>query len=156
MLGVGGWWREGDGANFNGQYDRRCFRQMGPRLRPVRSKKALSPNTVHLTILKHFANSIRTLQTAPRGRSRKLLILRFTPPGCRWPRLETTRSCRISSNIASWNAFLSPGGEQQQRETVCDERRARRAQESRSGSSPPFKAASCIKPRTAKCAISRP
>src|ERR1035441_1767847 len=58
----------------------------------------------------HVENSIRTLQQAPRGRRGKLLILRFTPRGRRWPRLETTRSCRISFNTASWNAFLSRGG----------------------------------------------
>src|SRR2546428_10227288 len=68
------------------------------------------PNTVHLMILMHFENSIRTLQQAPRGRSGKLLIFLLTPRGRRWPRLETTRSSRISSSIASWNAFLSRGG----------------------------------------------
>src|ERR1039457_6766232 len=67
-------------------------------------------NTVHLTMLMHFANSIRTLPQAPRGRRGKLLIWRFTPRGRRWPRLETTRSCRISFTTASWNAFLSRGG----------------------------------------------
>src|SRR5271170_7232464 len=69
-----------------------------------------NPNTVHLTILMHLENSIRSLQQVPRGRRGKLLILRFTPRGRRWPRLETTRSCRISSKTASWNAFLAGGG----------------------------------------------
>ena len=44
---------------------------------------ASSPNTVHLTILIHFENSICTLQQAPRGRRGKLLILRLTPRGRR-------------------------------------------------------------------------
>jgi len=67
-------------------------------------------NTVHLTILMHFVKSIRMLEQGPRGRSGKLLIFRLTPRGRRWPRLETTRSSRSSSSTASWNAFLSPGG----------------------------------------------
>jgi hypothetical protein len=36
-----------------------------------------------------------------RGRMGKLLILRFTPRGLRRPRLDTTRSCRISLSVAS-------------------------------------------------------
>jgi len=45
-----------------------------------------------------------------RGRSVKLLILRFTPRGLRGLRLETTRPCRISSSALLWNALLSRGG----------------------------------------------
>jgi len=36
--------------------------------------------------------------------------LRFTPRGLIRLRLDTTRSSRISSRIASWNAFLFRGG----------------------------------------------
>ena len=69
-----------------------------------------NPNTVHFTILMHSAISIRTCQRAPRGRSGKLLILRFTPRGLRRPRLETTRSCKISASTALGNAGFARGG----------------------------------------------
>jgi hypothetical protein len=39
-----------------------------------------------------------------------LLILRFSPRGLIRLRLETTRSSRISSTIASWKTFLCRGG----------------------------------------------
>ena len=45
-----------------------------------------------------------------RRRSGKQLILRLTPRGLRRFRLETTRSCRISSSTFSWKAFLCRGG----------------------------------------------
>ncbi len=45
-----------------------------------------------------------------RRRSGKLLILRLTPRGLRRFRLETTRSCRISSRTFSWKACLCRGG----------------------------------------------
>src|ERR1035441_8598188 len=67
-------------------------------------------NTVHLTILMHSENSTRTWRQAARERNGKLLILRFTPRGLRRPRLDTTRSCKISANTRSWNAFLARGG----------------------------------------------
>src|ERR1039458_796065 len=53
---------------------------------------------------------MRTFKPAVRGRSGKLLILRFTPRGLRRPRLDTTRSCKISAKTLSWSAFLSRGG----------------------------------------------
>ena len=58
----------------------------------------------------HSENSIRTLQPALRGRSGKLLIFRFTARGRRRRRLETTRTCKISLSIVSWNPGLSCGG----------------------------------------------
>src|ERR1035437_4602266 len=62
-------------------------------------------------ILIHFENSTRTWRQAARGRNGKLLILRFTPRGLRRPRLDTTRSCKISASTVSWNAFLARGGD---------------------------------------------
>jgi hypothetical protein len=44
-----------------------------------------------------------------RGLSGKLLVFRFTPRGLRGLRLETTRSCRISSSTLLWNALLPRG-----------------------------------------------
>src|ERR1017187_5033016 len=67
-------------------------------------------NTVHLMILMHSENSTRTWRQAARGRNGKLLVLRFTPRGLGPPRLDTTRSCKISANTRSWNAFLARGG----------------------------------------------
>jgi len=58
----------------------------------------------------HSENSTRTFRQAARGRSGKLLILRFTARGLRRPRLDTTRSCKISASTVSWNAFLARGG----------------------------------------------
>jgi hypothetical protein len=57
-------------------------------------------NTVHLTILIAFWESIDGNGFACRGRRGKLLILRFTPRKFRRLRLETTRSCWISSRTA--------------------------------------------------------
>jgi hypothetical protein len=67
----------------------------------------ISLNTVHFMTLMHREISTRAFRPAVLGCSEKLLILRLTPRGCRWPRLETTRSCRISSRTASWNCFFS-------------------------------------------------
>ncbi len=53
---------------------------------------------------------MRVVPLGLRGRSGKLLILRLTPRGVWRPRLETTRSSRISSRTASWNASLRLGG----------------------------------------------
>src|SRR5579859_2249882 len=58
----------------------------------------------------HLAISIPVAFDAWCGRKGKLLILRFTPRGLRRPRLETTRSWRISASTASWNAFFARGG----------------------------------------------
>jgi hypothetical protein len=60
-----------------------------------------SRNTVHFMILRHPEISMRTFKPAARGRSGKLLILRFTPRGLRRHRLETTRSCKISPSTDS-------------------------------------------------------
>ena len=43
-----------------------------------------------------------------------MLILRFTPRGILRPRLDTTRSCRISASSALWNSFHRGGGESRQ------------------------------------------
>jgi hypothetical protein len=55
------------------------------------------PNTVHLSTLIAFLISIDDSGLFVRRRSGKLLILRLTPRKLRRLRLETTRSCRISS-----------------------------------------------------------
>jgi hypothetical protein len=56
-----------------------------------------------------------------RGRSGKLLILRFTLRGLRRGRLETTRSCRISSSTLLWSALLCRGGDSAEgRELAAD------------------------------------
>jgi len=65
-----------------------------------------SLNTVYLSILTTFSGLIGGNGLLPRGRSGKLLIFRFTPRGLRRLRLETTRSCRISSSTFLWNIFL--------------------------------------------------
>src|SRR3974377_589374 len=70
----------------------------------------LKVNTVHLIILMLRATSIRTLLSFWRRRTGNLLCCRLTPRGRRWPRLETTRSARISCSIASWNLFFCRGG----------------------------------------------
>ena len=44
---------------------------------------------------------MRPVQLGPRGRNGKLLIFRLTPRGIRRPRLDTTRSSRISASTAS-------------------------------------------------------
>ena len=64
----------------------------------VRSRA--SPNTVHLMILIAVEISMAGRGLARGGRSGKLLILRLTPRGLRRLRLDTTRSCRISSRTA--------------------------------------------------------
>jgi hypothetical protein len=63
-------------------------------------KVQVRPNTVHLMILITFRTSITGSGFACRGRKGKLLILRFTPRKFRRFRLDTTRSCRISSRTA--------------------------------------------------------
>ena len=68
--------------------------------------RVLSPNTVYLSILIAFSGLIGGNGLIPRGRSGKLLIFRFTPRGLRRLRLETTRSCGISSSTFLWNIFL--------------------------------------------------
>ena len=60
-----------------------------------------SLNTVHLKTMTTTLTCIGGSGGTPRGRSGKLLIFRFTPRGLRRPRLETTRSCRISSSTRS-------------------------------------------------------
>ena len=57
-------------------------------------------NTVHLSTLIAFLISIGDSGLFVRRRSGKLLILRLTPRELRRLRLETTRSCRISSRTA--------------------------------------------------------
>ncbi len=57
-------------------------------------------NTVHLMILIVVEISMAGRGLARGGRSGKLLILRLTPRGLRRRRLDTTRSCRISSRTA--------------------------------------------------------
>ena len=57
-----------------------------------------------------FLISIGGRALARRGRSGKLLILRWTPGGSRGLRLDTPRSCRISSSRLFWNRFLCRGG----------------------------------------------
>ena len=66
-------------------------------LNDMSTSKRANPNTVHLSILMCCETSVMAGSLTPRGRIGKLLILRFTPRGFRRPRLETTRSCRISS-----------------------------------------------------------
>jgi hypothetical protein len=61
---------------------------------------AANPNTVHLSILMAFLISIGGSGLFVRRRSGKLLIFRLTPRKLRRLRLETTRSCRISSSTA--------------------------------------------------------
>ena len=63
--------------------------------------RSLSLNTVHLTIW--IAELKRNAVVGRRflGRRGNLLILRFTPRGLHRLRLETTRSCRISSSTRS-------------------------------------------------------
>jgi hypothetical protein len=63
------------------------------------------PNTVYLSILIALSGLIGGSGWMRRGRRGKLLIFRFTPLGWRWLRLETTRSCRISSSTFLWNVF---------------------------------------------------
>src|SRR5438034_7143850 len=62
---------------------------------------AAKPNTLHLTIRIALTMSTGLRGLAWRGRSGKLLILRLTPRGLRRPRLEATRSCRISPSTRS-------------------------------------------------------
>src|SRR5260221_5034304 len=69
-----------------------------------------SHNTVHLMTLIAFLMLTDGSGLAFRGRSGKLLILRFTPRGLRRARLDTTRSCRISLITRSCSALLSSGG----------------------------------------------
>jgi len=57
-------------------------------------------NTVHLMILIALRRLIGGNGLAFRGRRGKLLILRFTPRKFRRFRLDTTRSCKISSRTA--------------------------------------------------------
>ena len=64
-------------------------------------KTRFNSNTVHLMILIDLSMSTGGRGVAWRGRSGKLLILRLTPRGLRRLRLETTRSCRISSSTLS-------------------------------------------------------
>ena len=49
----------------------------------------------------HWEKSVGLLEVHPGGRNGKLLILRLTPRGIRRPRLETTRSSRISLRTVS-------------------------------------------------------
>src|ERR1700757_4742519 len=72
---------------------------------------APKPNTVHLTIWIASARLIGGRARSVLRRIGKLLILRLTPRGLRWFRLETTRSCRISASTARWNAARCFGGE---------------------------------------------
>ena len=60
-----------------------------------------SPNTVHLMILIVLPMLIAGRWRACRRRIGNLLILRLTPRGFRRPRLDTTRSCRISRSTHS-------------------------------------------------------
>src|SRR3990170_7290850 len=61
-------------------------------------------------IIMHFKMLIGVKGVESRRRSGKLVILRLTPRGLRRLRLDTTRSCNISSNKASWNAVRCRGG----------------------------------------------
>ena len=63
-------------------------------------KDPASANTVHLSILIAFRKLIGGSGLAFRGRRGNLLIFRFTPRKLRRLRLDTTRSCRISSRTA--------------------------------------------------------
>jgi hypothetical protein len=65
-----------------------------------RRAHAFKLNTVHLSILMAFLISIGGSGLFVRRRSGKLLILRLTPRELRRLRLQTTRSCRISSSTA--------------------------------------------------------
>ena len=76
----------------------------------VTATAGLQPNTVHFNILMRCAASTRTLLSLWRRRAGILLCCRRTPRGRRNPRLDTTRTCRISSITASWNAFRCRGG----------------------------------------------
>jgi hypothetical protein len=58
-------------------------------------KVRTKPNTVHFIIWIASARLIGGKARSVLRRIGKLLILRLTPRGLRWFRLETTRSCRI-------------------------------------------------------------
>jgi hypothetical protein len=73
------------------------FYQTGYSLHTLRQA---SRNTVHLIILMAVEMSMAGSGLARGGRSGKLLILRLIPRGLRRLRLDTTRSCRISSRTA--------------------------------------------------------
>src|ERR1700758_5293331 len=65
---------------------------------------------------------MRVVGCGARGRSRYLLILRFTPRGTCRPRLLTTRSSRISSSTAQCRARLARGGKcGEQRQLAADD-----------------------------------
>ena len=70
-----------------------------------------------------------------RRRSGKLLILRLTPRGLRRLRLETTRSCRISSSTAHERLSSAEGGMAAKRGSLRRMTRTACRKESRSGSS---------------------
>jgi hypothetical protein len=82
------------------------YRFDGHRLRPSVNSRGSSPNPVYLIILIAFSGLMGGNGLMPRGRRGKFLIFRFTPRGLRRLRLETTRSCRISSSTFLWNTFL--------------------------------------------------
>ena len=80
-----------------------------------------SPNTLHLIILMRCSISWIEGEFGWFRRTGKPLIFRLTARGLRRPRLETTRSSRISSSTASWNAFLCRGGDSDKaRELAAD------------------------------------
>jgi hypothetical protein len=75
------------------------FDKAHPYLDTAAARRA-NANTVHLSSLMAFLISIGGSGLFVRRRSGKLLILRLTPRELRRLRLQTTRSCRISSSTA--------------------------------------------------------
>jgi hypothetical protein len=70
-------------------------------VRVERGSVGLNLNTVYLRIRIALARLIAGRARSVLRRIGKLLILRLTPRGLRWFRLEMTRSCRISAMTAS-------------------------------------------------------
>ena len=87
---------------------RRC--SCGPKIpRKKGTRTGASPNTVHLSILT-VPGPLLPDGVLHRVLVGKLLILRLTQRGFRRPRLDTTRSCRISASTALCIAARRRGG----------------------------------------------
>ena len=87
----------------------------------MKTSVAANLNTLHLIILMRCSISWIEGEFGWFRRTGKPLIFRLTARGLRRPRLETTRSSRISSSTASWNAFLCRGGDSDKaRELAAD------------------------------------
>jgi hypothetical protein len=109
-----------------------------------------------MRILMDFAMSAGGGARSALRRTGKLLILRLTPRLLRrWAR-GGTRSSRISSRIVLCSTSLSRGGNGAEERQFGRTIRTACRNDSRSGSSSTLEAASCMRPRTAKCDIIRP